>query len=169
MPAASCLAITFTRRAAAEMEERLAALIPAARERIAVHTFHSLGLSILARARRARRSETRLPHRRGGGARRRARRDAWRFIDPRGAALRAISKAKRTGSARERRCGRRKRRLCAALAARNWIDFDDLVGRSVDLLTAEPALASVYQERFRIICVDEFQDVDEQQFACFGS
>jgi DNA helicase-2/ATP-dependent DNA helicase PcrA len=44
---ANCLAVTFTRRAAGEMRERLAQLVPAAAGAVAVHTFHSLGLSIL--------------------------------------------------------------------------------------------------------------------------
>src|SRR5262249_31759206 len=43
----SCLAITFTRRAAGEMRERLAAMLPESAGRIPIHTFHSLGLSIL--------------------------------------------------------------------------------------------------------------------------
>ncbi|MDT0310412.1 UvrD-helicase domain-containing protein [Streptomyces sp. DSM 44917] len=42
-----CLAITFTRRAAEEMRERLAALIPRQAGALTVATFHSLGLSIL--------------------------------------------------------------------------------------------------------------------------
>ena len=46
VPAAACLAITFTRRAATEMRERLARLLPGS-EQAAIHTFHSLGLSML--------------------------------------------------------------------------------------------------------------------------
>ena len=42
-----CLAVTFSRRAAAEMEERLAALLPEAAGRVTVATFHGLGLTIL--------------------------------------------------------------------------------------------------------------------------
>src|SRR6202022_4183929 len=42
-----CLAVTFTRRAAEEMRARLAALLGAKASAVAIHTFHSLGLSIL--------------------------------------------------------------------------------------------------------------------------
>ena len=45
--AESCLAITFTRRAAGEMRERLARLLPNSTDKVAIHTFHSLGLAIL--------------------------------------------------------------------------------------------------------------------------
>src|SRR5262249_7051311 len=46
----------------------------------------------------------------------------------------------------------------------NWIDFDDLVGLAVRALAEDPALAARWQARFRFVSVDEFQDVDEQQF-----
>ena len=46
-PAESCLAITFTRRAAQEMRERLATLLPDDWQKIPAHTFHSLGLALL--------------------------------------------------------------------------------------------------------------------------
>ncbi len=42
-----CLAITFTRRAAEEMAARLAALTPEQAPRLAIATFHSLGVRIL--------------------------------------------------------------------------------------------------------------------------
>ena len=43
----SGLAITFTRRAAAEMRERLQRLLPERGARVPVMTFHALGLSLL--------------------------------------------------------------------------------------------------------------------------
>src|SRR6185369_2667682 len=42
-----CLAITFTRRAAEEMQERLEVLLGPVAEDVTVSTFHALGLSIL--------------------------------------------------------------------------------------------------------------------------
>src|SRR5262249_31042745 len=47
IPAAAFLAITFTRRAATELRDRLARLTSAGANAVAVHTFHSLGLAIL--------------------------------------------------------------------------------------------------------------------------
>src|SRR5262249_32454721 len=49
LAAESCLAITFTRRAAAELRARLVRLLPGEAERLPIHTFHSLGLTILRR------------------------------------------------------------------------------------------------------------------------
>jgi len=47
VPPEQCLAITFTRRAAGEMTDRLAQLLPDACDRLPVMTFHALGLSML--------------------------------------------------------------------------------------------------------------------------
>jgi superfamily I DNA/RNA helicase len=47
VPAEQCLAITFTRRAAAELAERLEALVGPQAHNLTVATFHSLGVRIL--------------------------------------------------------------------------------------------------------------------------
>jgi superfamily I DNA/RNA helicase len=51
-----------------------------------------------------------------------------------------------------------------AMALRNWIDFDDLVALAVRVLMSDARIAEVYRSRMRWISVDEFQDVDEQQY-----
>ena len=154
-----CLAITFTRRAAAEMRERLATLLPDRVERVAIHTFHSLGLSLL----REHVSATGLQRgfRIAGEAER-----AALLAETLGVAaskaerlLHAISKEKRTrGAAGEGEAYAR------ALATRNLIDFDDLIALPVRALSADPAFISLYRSQWESISVDEFQDVDEQQY-----
>ncbi|MCA8956768.1 MAG: UvrD-helicase domain-containing protein, partial [Planctomycetes bacterium] len=44
------------------------------------------------------------------------------------------------------------------------MDFDDLLLRMCDLLAEHPAAAEVYQERFRYLLVDEFQDTNVVQY-----
>jgi DNA helicase-2/ATP-dependent DNA helicase PcrA len=42
--------------------------------------------------------------------------------------------------------------------------FDDLIVLTVKLLNERPALAQTYQERFKYISVDEYQDIDSKQY-----
>ena len=46
----------------------------------------------------------------------------------------------------------------------NSLDFDDLIGRTVDLLTRFPDVAEYYRRRFRHILVDEYQDTNHAQY-----
>ena len=160
--AENCLAITFTRRAAAEMQERLAHMLPG--NAVAVHTFHSLGLAIL----REHGSAACLDNgfRVAGEADRIALLAETLDLTAHKAErlLRAISKEKRTQSWAGPDTAEAMAAYARALAARNWIDFDDLIALSVRALTADPGVAAHYRDRFRWISVDEFQDVDEQQY-----
>ncbi len=128
-----CLAITFTRRAAAEMAERLETLVPEHAPSITVSTFHSLGLQIL------REQSERVGLRRDFG-----------ILDR--SQQRALA-AEASGD-----------RYRAILRERNLVDFDDLIGLPVELLEADHDLVASYHSRFRWICVDEYQDVDEMQY-----
>ncbi|MEJ1975844.1 MAG: ATP-dependent helicase [Acetobacteraceae bacterium] len=166
MPAASCLAITFTRRAVAELQERLRVLLPAEIGACAVHSFHSLGLLIL----RAHGATLGLA-------------PGFRIADEpeRAAALAAalgvteskatrllktVSVLKRTGAPGDAE-GAAALAACRRLGkAQSWVDFDDLVGLAVEILQTNPAVAALWRDRFRYLCVDEFQDVDEPQ--CTG-
>jgi uncharacterized protein (TIGR00375 family) len=151
-PAHSGLAITFTRRAAGEMRARLDALLPPSSQAgITVTTFHGLGLMIL-----------REYHDQAGLA------GDFEVADDQ--ARRGVA-AEVTGSPRE---GRRliadaagdpaaRERLVSALTARGLVDFDGLVEQSAALLAAEPAITAALRERWPMISVDEYQDIDETQ------
>jgi DNA helicase II / ATP-dependent DNA helicase PcrA len=159
----ACLAITFTRRAAAEMRERLAALLPDRAEQVAIHTFHSLGLSILREN-----PSTASLHRgfRVAGEVERAALLAETLDVSTSKAerlLRAISKGKRAHGRPDDGAGEAAA-YSRTLATRNWIDFDDLVALPALALSQDSALAALYRSRWPWISVDEFQDVDAQQY-----
>jgi DNA helicase II / ATP-dependent DNA helicase PcrA len=158
-----CLAITFTRRAAEEMHARLTELLGELATQIAIHTFHSLGLSILRH----------WPAAAGLNA-------GFRIVDANeqmallaqtldlserkaNTMLRAISRAKRCGTA-ESGVAEAMAAYQRTLNAANAVDFDDLIRLTVDTLGANPNLCEHYRERFRFISVDEFQDLDAQQY-----
>ncbi|MBO0756679.1 MAG: ATP-dependent helicase, partial [Bradyrhizobiaceae bacterium] len=160
---AQCLAITFTRRAAEEMRTRLMELLGETATQIPIHTFHSLGLSILRRS----------PTAAGLNA-------GFRIADANeqtsllarttdlsehkaNSMLRAISRAKRCGTA-EGAVAEAMAAYQRALGAANAVDFDDLIRLTVGMLGADLKLCRSYRERFRFISVDEFQDLDEQQY-----
>ena len=161
---ARCLAITFTRRAAGEMRDRLRALLPEAWERVALHTFHSLGLSILT------------AHHNAAGLQRGFRvasedervgllRDALGISERRARGrLSAISRAKRTGGAPpDELPGEVLEAYERSMEARNLCDFDDLVLRAADALESDPGIRAQYRRQYQWVSVDEYQDVDEQQ------
>ena len=52
----------------------------------------------------------------------------------------------------------------AALQKNNALDFDDLIVKTVELLQTDPEVLAYYQERFRYIMVDEYQDTNTAQF-----
>jgi DNA helicase-2/ATP-dependent DNA helicase PcrA len=164
VPAAACLAITFTRRATEELRARLATLLEDRAADVAVHSFHSLGLTIL-RAQGAAlglSSDFRIADE---VERKAALADAMQISATRaGQLLRSVSVLKRTGAAADgieqealaalRRLGREN----------NWVDFDDLIVLTVELLERDEAIAQSWRSRFAHILADEFQDVDEQQY-----
>lgn len=51
------------------------------------------------------------------------------------------------------------------LAESNALDFDDIILRTVQLLQRYPEIAKIYQEKFRYVSVDEYQDTNPAQFA----
>ena len=51
------------------------------------------------------------------------------------------------------------------LKRNNAMDFDDLIMQAVELFKGHPDILDQYQERFRYIMVDEYQDTNTAQFA----
>ena len=164
VPAAHCLAITFTRRAADEMRCRLQTLLPDAWEHIPIFTFHALGLSILRE------------HWNAAGLQRGFRvATAAQRLDILQKALdvsetqarrllAAISHVKRTQTTPEaaklaHACETYQREL----TLRNLADYDDLVALAADVLGARQDLLASYRQRYPWVFIDEYQDVDEQQ------
>ena len=161
----ACLAITFTRRAAREMRERLARLLPAVSPRIPVHTFHSLGLALLQEHADAAglQPDFRIADE---GERVAILVDGLAVSERRARSLLSgLSLAKRTGRAETDGVSEALSVYQLGLAARNYLDFDDLVVRTADLLAARPDLVATLRARFPWISVDEFQDVDDRQYA----
>ena len=52
-----------------------------------------------------------------------------------------------------------------ALVESNAMDFDDIIMNTVKLFKKDTEVLSYYQKKFRYICVDEYQDTNEAQFA----
>ena len=164
VPPSGCLAVTFTRRAAGEMRERLQTLLPDVWEQVPLHTFHSLGLSILQEHRNA--AGLQRGFRIASEAERvRLLQDALQVSERKARGrLSAISHAKRTGTPPvDRGLGEALEAYRGAMDTRNLCDFDDLVIRAADALESSPAVRAGYRRRYPWVSIDEYQDVDEQQ------
>ena len=153
LPPEACLALTFTRRAAREVRERLEQLIPAQAARLTVTTFHGLGLMIL------REHATRAGLTPDFGiADEQARLGVAVEIAGSQRGARQLLAAAAADPERRAEFGK-------ALADRDLVDFDGLVDLPTALLGGEPALAEALRERWPLISVDEYQDIDASQYA----
>ena len=52
----------------------------------------------------------------------------------------------------------------AILKENNALDFDDLIGKTVELFQSRDEVRSVYQRKFKFILVDEYQDTNHAQY-----
>ncbi|WP_086828659.1 UvrD-helicase domain-containing protein [Allokutzneria sp. NRRL B-24872] len=152
VPAERCLAITFTRRAAEEMAERLGSLVPEHAAKLTIATFHSLGVRIL----RENHALVGLTSRFGIADEAAQLAVLAELLEDEKAAKRALSELPADAELADR--------YTKALRAKDLVDFDDLIALPVRLLESAPEVASHYRERFQWISVDEYQDVDETQY-----
>lgn len=171
-------AITFTNKAAREMRERVAKLVPAeAASDLTVCTFHAMGLKFLQ-----------IEHVKLGLKRGFSVLDAddgesiikdllpkalkadqlWALrnlisaaknagLDPEQAA--AAARSPREAEAAQLYQGYQKR-----LSAFNAVDFDDLIRLPLALLEQDAATRDAWQERIRYLLVDEYQDTNSAQY-----
>ena len=165
---ATIAAITFNKRAAEELGERLDAalvLLGVTAGTVRVRTFHALGREILRDAGvdvrdlvdRASLLAEVVP---GIG-----RPDVGRY-DTAFSRLKLELRVDPGAVAADPEAGPIARafvRYEAALAARGALDFDDLVPRALDHLEGEPALLGRWRVRCSHLLVDEVQDVDRSQ------
>jgi len=177
------LAITFTNKAAAEMRERVKALVGDAAEGMWISTFHSACVRILRRQAEAfgmKQSFTIYDTQDSRALMKRIIKelDADTLGFTAGGALNRISKLKneltdveafgRTANLsdpKEAVLLEIFRQYSASLKRANALDFDDIIGETVYLFRAFPDVAALYQRRFRHVLVDEYQDTNHAQYA----
>ena len=51
-----------------------------------------------------------------------------------------------------------------ALRRNNALDFDDLIVKPIEIFTAHPEILAKYQNRFKYILIDEYQDTNKAQY-----
>ena len=175
------LAITFTNKAAGEMRQRVDDLVGFGSESIWVSTFHSACVRILRRYIDRLGYDNRFTIYDTDDQKtlmkevcRKADLDTKRFKER--MLLSVISSAKNEmimpeefelnagGDFAQQQIAKAYREYEAQLRANNALDFDDLLVKTVQLLDTQPDVRESYQERFRYIMVDEYQDTNTVQF-----
>ena len=120
-----CLAITFTKKAAKEMKERLQKLLGNKAENIAINTFHSLCFAIL--------------------------KENYEVL--------GLDKVFRVITNEEKLLDKDIQNNSESL-----LGFDDLIILTLKLFNEHSEILKLYQGRYKYVSVDEYQDIDENQY-----
>ena len=175
------LALTFTNKAANEMRERVDRIVSYGAESIWVSTFHSTCVRIL------RRFIDHLGYDRSftiydSDDQKSLMKDICKHLNidtkkyKEKTFLNAISSAKNELQTPDQYAaevakeynkkifGSVYREYQRRLQQNNALDFDDLIMKTVELFQKEPEVLRQYQERFRYLLVDEYQDTNTAQF-----
>ena len=125
----NCLAITFTKKAANELRNRLSKLLDKDNEnkskRLNIHTFHSLCFAIL--------------------------KENAEIID--------IDSNFKVVSENEYKLYKKEN-----IDTNGMLSFDDLINLTLKLFNNNQNVLKYYQEKYKYIFVDEYQDIDESQY-----
>ena len=175
------MAITFTNKAASEMRERIDRMVGFGAESIWVTTFHSTCVRILRRFADRIGFDTSFTIYDADDQKQVMKEVCKRLkIDTKiykeKMFMNVVSSAKdnltdptefalnATGDYARQRQAQVYREYQAVLKKNNARDFDDLIMKTVELFKADVEVLDYYQERFKYIMVDEYQDTNTAQF-----
>lgn len=175
------LAITFTNKAAGEMRERVDGIVGFGSDQIWVSTFHSTCVRILRRYIDKLGFDNHFTIYDTDDQKTIVKEICKRLqIDTKAykerMLMNAISSAKdeligpkeyelkTMGDFQKKKIAQVYREYQDTLRKNNALDFDDLIVKTVELFKSCPEVLDYYQERFRYIMVDEYQDTNTAQF-----
>jgi len=171
-------ALTFTNKAATEMQERIAKILkdPKQAKNLTVSTFHSLGVKILRQEARELGLKDRFSIMDSDDCfslvqdlaittdkqlvrRIQTAMSLWKngLVDPDSALKSAVTED-------EAQAARIYRNYVATLSAYQAVDFDDLIRLPVELFRSNDAVREKWQRRLRYLLVDEYQDTNTCQY-----
>ncbi len=172
IPQNAILALTFTNKAAREMEERAKTLTGRKLTNLTVSTFHSFGVQILRESGEAlgfRPNFTIYDTDDAMTLLKECARELGQDWEP--AELQAA--AQQISNVKSRRkpwtdepseVKKLAKEYAEHLVLYNAVDFDDLIVKPIEIFESRPDILAQYRDRYRYIMVDEFQDTSLTQF-----
>ena len=170
-------AITFTNRAAKEMQERVGQLLKAKPSGLTISTFHSLGVRILREDAKELGYKPRfsifdandcfaiVSDLAGSTDKATIRRLQSVISGWKNALVSPVEALNGVQNETEKLAARAYASYSTTLKAYQAVDFDDLIALPVALFEAHPAVLGKWQNRLRYLLVDEYQDTNACQYA----